>query len=95
MEHTDILELMSTLKLYDMRAVYDEMMTTGIKRRHELPRIVGDLLSAEIAEKQARSINYQLETSNNRASLRKEPGVGCAVTGLVRAIGVPARGRLC
>ena len=37
----------------------------------------------------------QLETSNNRASLRKEPGVGCAVTGLVRAIGVPGRGRLC
>ena len=59
MERTDILELMSTLKLYDMRAVYDEMMTTGIKRRHEPPRIVGDLLSAEIAEKQARSIKYQ------------------------------------
>ncbi len=37
MEHTDILELMSTLKLYDMRAAYDEMMTTGIKRRHEPP----------------------------------------------------------
>jgi hypothetical protein len=35
-------------------------MTTGIKRRHEPPRIVGDLLSAEIAEKQARSIKYQL-----------------------------------
>jgi DNA replication protein DnaC len=31
-----------------------------IKRRHEPPRIVGDLLSAEIAEKQARSIKYQL-----------------------------------
>ena len=59
MEHTDILELMSTLKPYDMRAVYDEMMTNGIKRRHEPPRIVGDLLSAEIAEKQARSIKYQ------------------------------------
>ena len=39
-----------------MRAAYDEAMTTGIKRRHEPPRIVGDLLSAEIAEKQARSI---------------------------------------
>ena len=37
-----------------------EGMTTGIKRRHEPPRIVGDLLSAEIAEKQARSIKYQL-----------------------------------
>src|SRR5438105_11676261 len=51
MERTDILELMSTLKLYGMRAAYDEVMTTGIKRRHEPPRIVGDLLSAEIAEK--------------------------------------------
>src|SRR3954452_22156281 len=35
-------------------------MATGIKRQHEPPRIVGDLLSAEIAEKQARSIKYQL-----------------------------------
>ena len=60
MERTDILELMSTLKLYGMRAAYDEVMTTGIKRRHEPPRIVGDLLSAEIAEKRARSIKYQL-----------------------------------
>src|SRR5262249_40774625 len=60
MERTDILELMSTLKLYGMRAAYDEVMTTGINRRHEPPRIVGDLLSAEIAEKQARSIKYQL-----------------------------------
>ena len=35
-------------------------MATAIKRQHEPPRIVGDLLSAEIAEKQARSIKYQL-----------------------------------
>ena len=60
MERTGVLELMSTLKLYGMRAAYDEVMATGIKRRHEPPRIVGDLLSAEIAEKQARSIKYQL-----------------------------------
>src|SRR6266436_1235618 len=72
MERTDILELMSTLKLYGMRAAGacpragfqpgpgNEVMTTGIKRRHEPPRIVGELLSAEIAEKQARSIKYQL-----------------------------------
>src|SRR3954462_864518 len=51
---------MARLKLYGMRAAYDEVLTTGIKRRHEPPRIVGDLLSAEIAEKQARSIKYQL-----------------------------------
>ena len=37
MEHTDILELMSTLKLYDMRAVYDEMMT--FRTEHAVPRL--------------------------------------------------------
>ncbi len=60
MDRADILELMTRLKLYGMRDAYDEVMTTGIKRRHEPPRIVGDLLSAEISEKQARSIKYQL-----------------------------------
>jgi DNA replication protein DnaC len=60
MERTDVLELMTQLKLYGMRAAYDEVMSTGIKRRHEPPRIVGDLLAAEIAEKKARSIKYQL-----------------------------------
>src|ERR1700736_6784784 len=59
MERTDVLELMARLKLYGMRAAYDEVMATGIKRRHEPPRILGELLSAEIAEKQARSIKYQ------------------------------------
>jgi DNA replication protein DnaC len=51
---------MSELRLYGMRLAYDEVMTAGIKRQHEPPRIVGDLLKAEIAEKQARSIKYQL-----------------------------------
>jgi DNA replication protein DnaC len=60
MERTEILELMAKLKLYGMRAAYDEVMTTAIKRRQEPPRILGDLLAAEIAEKQARSIKYQL-----------------------------------
>src|SRR5438445_11686793 len=60
MERTDVLELMAKLKLYGMRAAYDEVMTTGIKRQHEPQRIVGDLLTAEITEKQARSIKYQI-----------------------------------
>ena len=51
------------LKLYGMRAGFDEVMATGIKRSHEPLRIVGDLLSAEIAEKQARSIKYQITTA--------------------------------
>ena len=60
MERTDIFDLMAALKLYGMRAAYDEVMAAGIKRECEPPRIVGDLLRAEIAEKQARSIKYQL-----------------------------------
>lgn len=57
---TQILDLMGTLKLYGMRSAYDEVMAAGIKRQHEPPRIVGDLLQSEIAEKLARSIRYQL-----------------------------------
>ena len=60
MERTAVFDLMGELKLYGMRLAYDEVMATGIKRQHEPPQIVGDLLKAEIAEKQARSIKYQL-----------------------------------
>ena len=60
MERTQILDLMTTLKLFGMRSAYDEVIAAGIKRQHEPPRIVGDLLQSEIAEKQARSIRYQM-----------------------------------
>ena len=60
MERTQIFDLMSELKLFGMKAAYDEIMAAGIKRQHEPPRIVGDLLTAEISEKQARSIKYQI-----------------------------------
>jgi DNA replication protein DnaC len=51
---------MGGLKLFGMRAAYDEIVATAIKRQHEPPRIIGDLLTAEISEKQARSMKYQL-----------------------------------
>jgi DNA replication protein DnaC len=60
MERSELFDLMGTLKLYGMRSAYDEVMATAIKREHEPPRVVGDLLKAEIAEKQARSIKYQM-----------------------------------
>ncbi len=44
-------------------AGYDKIMATSIKRSHEPPRIVGDLLQAEVAEKQERSIKYQISTA--------------------------------
>jgi DNA replication protein DnaC len=60
MERTEVLDLMGELKLYGMRQAYDEVMSTGLKRQHAPPQIVGDLLKAEISEKQARSIKYQM-----------------------------------
>ena len=60
MERTQIFDIMGELKLYGMKAAFDEIMATAVKRQHEPQRIVGDLLKAEINEKQARSIKYQL-----------------------------------
>ena len=63
MERSEILTAMSDLKLYGMKAAFDEIITTAVKRQHEPQRIVGDLLTAEISEKQARSIRYQITIS--------------------------------
>ena len=60
MERHEILELMSALKLTGMKASYDDIVTTGIKRRHSVEKIIAALLQAEVAAKQARSINYQM-----------------------------------
>ena len=60
MERTEVLDMLSGLKLYGMRSAYDETLATALKRKHEPQRFVGDLLKDEISEKQARSIKYQL-----------------------------------
>ncbi|WP_395458791.1 IS21-like element helper ATPase IstB [Azospirillum melinis] len=60
MERAEILATMSELKLYGMKAAYDELIATAVKRQHEPQRVVGDLLTAKISEKQARSIKYQI-----------------------------------
>src|SRR5277367_3553914 len=60
MERSEILTAMSDLKLYGMKAAFDEIISTAVKRQHKPQRIVGDLLTAEITEKQARSIRYQI-----------------------------------
>jgi DNA replication protein DnaC len=60
MERQEILAIMDELKLAGMRAAFDEVVANGLKRQHPVPKIVGELLKAEIAEKQARSIKYRL-----------------------------------
>jgi DNA replication protein DnaC len=60
MERSEILAAMGGLKLFGMKAAYDEIVATAVKRQHEPQRIIGDLLTVEISEKQARSMRYQL-----------------------------------
>src|ERR1700750_1365697 len=70
MERSEILATMGELKLYGMKAAFDEIIATAVKRQHEPQRIVGDLLAAEIAEKQARAIQYQMKIA--RVPLAKD-----------------------
>ena len=60
MERSELFDLMAELQLYGMKAAFDEIMATAVKRQHQPQRIIADLLTAEINEKQARSIKYQL-----------------------------------
>src|SRR3546814_19863555 len=60
MERSEILAAMGELKLYGMKAAFDETLATAVKRQHEPQRFVGDLLTPEISEKQTRSIKYQI-----------------------------------
>ncbi len=60
MDRTEILSTMTELKLFGMKAAYDEIVATALKRNHDPQRTVAALLAAEIAEKQARSIRYQM-----------------------------------
>jgi DNA replication protein DnaC len=60
MERSAIMTTMGDLKLFGMRSAYDEIVASAVKRQHEPQRVVSDLLTAELSEKQARSIKYQI-----------------------------------
>ncbi len=63
MERHEILSMLDELKLAGIKSAFDEVMRNGLKRQHAVQQIVGDLLAAEIAEKQARSIRYQITSA--------------------------------
>ena len=60
MLRNEILQLMDTLKLRGMHAVFDEVLTDGRKRRSAVEKILLELLQAEAAERHMRSIRYRL-----------------------------------
>ena len=63
MERHEVLAMMTTLKLAGMRTAYDDILADGLKRRHPVQQIIGALLKAEIADKTARSIKYQMASA--------------------------------
>ena len=70
MERHEILDLMGKLQLSGMRAAYDEIISSGVKRQQGVERVIAALLKAEIAAKHARSIQYQMGIA--RLPLAKE-----------------------
>ena len=60
MERHEILEVMSELKLYGMRASFDEVAGKGLARRDEIYPLIASLMQAERTHRQARSISYRI-----------------------------------
>ena len=60
MERHEILQAMGELKLYGMRASFDEIAGKGLARRDELYPLIASLLRAERTHRQARSITYRI-----------------------------------
>jgi DNA replication protein DnaC len=60
MERHEILEAMSELKLYGMRASFDEVAGKGLTRRDEIYPLIASLIRAERTHRQARSISYRI-----------------------------------
>lgn len=60
MERDELLALMLELHLAGMRAIFDEVLRDAIRRERSLLDFLGDLLKAELAQKKARSISYQI-----------------------------------
>ena len=60
MERHKILEAMSELKLYGMRASFDEIAGKGLARRDEIYPLIASLIRAERTHRQARSISYRI-----------------------------------
>ena len=64
MVREDILSMMQTLKLPGMLAVYDEVLEEGRRTKATTEKTLLNLLRAENAERQARSLRYHMEQAH-------------------------------
>jgi hypothetical protein len=63
MERHEILDVMGELKLYGMRASFDEIAGKGLARRDEIYPIIASLIRAERIHRQARSIGHRISAA--------------------------------
>ena len=82
MERHEILEAISDLKLYGMRASCDEIAGKGLNRRDEIYPLIASLIRAERTHRQTRSTSYRISSARlrvdggapSRRRLRQVPG---------------------
>lgn len=60
MQRHELIAAMGELHLRGMAAAFDEAVVGGIRQRHTVEEILAELLRAEAAERQSRSIRYRL-----------------------------------
>jgi DNA replication protein DnaC len=63
MQRAEMMDCLKTLRLHGMVAAFDEVIDEGIKRSRPPLEILGRLLQSETAERQARSIRYQMSSA--------------------------------
>ena len=59
-EIMEIMEAITELKLYGMRAGFDEITGKGMARRDDIYPLIASLIRAEHIHRQARSISYRI-----------------------------------
>jgi DNA replication protein DnaC len=60
MQRHEFIERLKQLKLFGMAAAWDEVITADKRRKHSFEDFFSELVQAEIADRQARSIRYQM-----------------------------------
>jgi len=60
MQRHELIEQLKRLKLHGMVCAFDEVVTQGIRRQLTVQEILGLLCQAEVAERKAKSIRYQM-----------------------------------
>lgn len=60
MQREELIDTMRELKLFGMVETFDETVTQGVRKKHTVHEILSGLCKAEISERKARSIRYQM-----------------------------------